>query len=180
MNHNDISNAMQIVLDGLSLDRKSIWLNRLRVRLLERMFPGDYAAIDNALKEWVASGSKQYDVELSFSLAKVSFIREDYSKSEQLFKELYFKTYRHPHRLAPLEENRWMDGDAPREFLGIVESVPKPGEWGSILCTSLPGYKRTIDVRYQDLAFSAAAGDKVRFGIIFNMKGPQASKVTKI
>jgi hypothetical protein len=81
-----------------------------------------------------------------------------------------------------LEEDRWFEGGKPKEFLGAVEIVPRFGEIGKIRCTSPPrsSYPSAFDVRFQDLEFAAIEGNKVRFSIIFNMKGPQASRVRRL
>ncbi|MGV9170794.1 MAG: hypothetical protein ACOC38_12760, partial [Promethearchaeia archaeon] len=84
------------------------------------------------------------------------------------------------HRLRPLEENRWRENGEPKEFVGIVRKPPRRGSYGKIKCMTLPEYKGLIDVREEDIEFNLRGTDKVTFQIIFNMKGPQASRVRRL
>lgn len=175
-----LGKAFTLVKKGLEEDSSSLWLIRLHVILLRQISPDDQESIRKALDDYVKIASKRFDVRLSFELAMESFKSGDFRNAMKLFRELGQRTRYHPMRLTPSPQNRWLEKGEVKEFFGTVVEPPRYGSYGRIEITSLPEFKGTLPVRYQDVEFLARGGEKVAFGIIFNMVGPQASRVRKV
>lgn len=171
--------ALRLVEEGLSVDSKSIWLIRLHVQLLKKETPDNVEEINRALEDYVRLSDKRFDVPLSFALAIETFKKGDFKTAIHLFEELNERTKYHPKRLTQSPENRWMEKGNPKEFLGNVIEPPTYGKYGKIECSSLPGFERTLEFGLKDAEASFHGGEKVSFSIIFNMVGPQASRVRK-
>jgi len=173
-------NAFSLVKKGLKEDPSSSWLIRLHVILLRRMSPDDQEAIRRSLDDYVKIAHKRFDVRLSFELAMETFKSGDFKNAMKLFQELGQRTRNHPLRLTPSPQNRWSENGEVKEFLGIPVEPPRYGKYGRIEVTSLPEFKGTLPVRHQDVEFPYKGGERVAFSIIFNMVGPQASRVRKV
>lgn len=173
--------ALLLVEKGLYKDPTSLWLIRLQVALLRRTSPDDTAAIKRALDEYLKIASpRRFDVELTFELAMERFKAEDFATSMKLFHELDQRTNNHPMRLTPSKYNRWLEKGYPKEFYGVIVEAPRFGRYGKVECTSLSGFRGTLPVRPQDVEFPCTGGERVAFNIIFNMVGPQASRVRRV
>ena len=176
----DLESALAIVGKGLAVDPTNLWLIRLHVKLLRKISPDDSESLREALGDYVKIADRRFDVELSFELAMERFKNEDFRTAMRLFRELEERTKNHPHRLTQKPENRWMEKGRPKEFLGVIVDPPRFGKYGTIECTSLPTFRGTMPARAQDIDFPYIGGEKVSFAIIFNMVGPQASRVRKV
>lgn len=172
--------AFSLVKKGLQEEPLSLWLIRLNVTLLREMTPDDKVSIQKALDSYVKIADKRFDVRLSFELAMETFKSGDFRYSKKLFRELGDRTRNHPMRLTPSLQNRWMEKGEVIEFYGIMVEPPTYGKYGRIRVTSLPGFEETLRVRRQDIETIYRGGERVGFSIIFNMVGPQASRVRKV
>ena len=171
--------AYRLVTRGLQGDSKSLWLIRTEVNLIQQLYPDDYEKLEKALNRYVRLDNT-YDIALEFELAILAFKQENYDASYNLFQQLYSRSKSHLHRVTPTERNRWMEDRKPKEFKGEIVQLPQGREYGKISCFSLPKYNHSIDVRKEDIEFECKGREKVIFNIIFNMKGPQASRVRRL
>lgn len=175
-NHDE---AMELVNSGLKKDHDSLWLIRQKVYLTRELHPENYYLQLEELRRYFEIANRRFDVMLTFELAIVSFKLEDYSQSIALFRELSKRTKYNPLRVSQIEKNRWLEKGKPKEFYGNLIVPPTTKEYGSIECTSLPNYKNYLTVRKEDIEFEYKEQDRVTFNIIFNMSGPQASRIRK-
>ena len=173
------SKAVELVQKGLREDPISLWLIRLNVMLIKKKAPEDLENIKRALQDYLRIENKRFDVPLSFELAMTTFKSGDTRTALHLFKELDERTKDHPMRLTQDPENRWTEKGELKEFFGTLIEVPTFGKYGKIECTSLPGFRGPISVRKQDIEGTFHGGERVSFGIIFNMVGPQATRVRR-
>ncbi|MCW4025688.1 MAG: SIR2 family protein [Candidatus Bathyarchaeota archaeon] len=171
--------AIIYVAKGLKEDPSLLWLIRLNVYLIKKQNPEDNQKISIALQDYVRLADKRFDVPLSFELAMCTFKNSDYKTASALFKELEERTKDHPMRLTQSPENRWNERGELKEILGILIDPPTYGKYGKIECTSLHGYRGPLQVRRQDIEGTFHGGERVSFGIIFNMVGPQATRVRR-
>lgn len=176
----DYEKALYLVGKGSAEDSSNLWLMRLHVAILKRTAPYDAESIRKVLDDYVKIADKRFDVPLSFELAMDTFQSGDFGTAVKLFRELDQRTKNHSMRLTPSPQNRWLENGKPKEFFGVIVEAPRYGKYGRIECTSLPGYRSTLPVRVQDVEFHGRGGERVAFSIIFNMVGPQASRVRKI
>lgn len=123
---------------------------------------------------------KRHDIPLSFQLAMEMFIGGNYQVSQTLFHELSERARLNPGRLNPFTENRYLEGGRPKEFIGIIVDTPTVGFYGRIQCNEFVGWERGISVRKDHIDFSPGGGKQVYFSIVFNMKGPEASRVRPV
>jgi len=179
MDRNNFDHAMKLVDKGLSGDTKSLWLVRLKARLVRILFPEDYSELMGVLERYLPLVGQRFDIVLSYEFAMVTFKLGKFKTSARAFQQLYSTSRFHPDRVTPSEMNRWTEGGRPKEFHGVMRRAPTAFERGDIECTSLPDYRGTIAVWRKDVEFEPHGNDKVAFSIIFNMLGPQASRVRK-
>lgn len=179
MRQRNLEDAFALVKKGLQEDSSCLWLIRLHVTLLRKMSPDDQESIEKALENYVKIIDKRFDVQLSFELAMETFKSGDFRYAMKLFRELSERTRRHPMRLTPSLHNRWLEKGEAKEFFGVMVEPPTYGKYGQIQVTSLSGFRKTIRVRRQDIESQYKGGERVAFSIIFNMIGPQASRVRK-
>jgi hypothetical protein len=125
--------------------------------------------------------NEKYDIELSFELAKEMFMQGRIIESRRYFRELFSKAQNHPRRIVPREpEDRWIENGTARRLTGTIINMPTEDRYGFIQITS-PVYRTTIIVRKKDLQYkNPNAGDRVTLEIVFNMLGPEASRVRSI
>jgi len=177
----DLRKAMEYVEKGLKLNGMSIWLMRLRVSLLRKLFPDNHLEIMKILDDYAAVSNEQYDIELSFELAKEIYMSGRVRESRSLFRELYGKARNHPRRLIIRDfEDRWREAGKPKRLTGTIIIVPTEDRYGSIETTFPTIHRDTIVVRKKDLQFKdPKVGDRVDYEMVFNMFGPEASRVRR-
>lgn len=171
--------ALKLVERGLNEDRANLWLIRLHVQLAKSLTNGDWEARRVALRDYEPLAAKKFDVTLTFELAMQKYADGDPIGGDRLFKTLGERARNHPMYLTPSEENRWKESGRPRTFTGTLIEVPAgPRDWGRIDC---PNFPRPMPVRRKELMWAdPQGGERVSFEIIFNMAGPQASRVRAV
>jgi hypothetical protein len=171
--------AMKLVETGLGVDRSNLWLIRLHVKLVKSMNPNDVEARRKAVADYEGVSARKFDVTLAFELAMQKYLDGNPRAGDALFAELGNRARDYPRFSTPVEENRWKEGGQPKIFKGILTEVPLgPRDWGRIDC---PNFPRPIPARRNELQWiDPQPGQRVNFEIIFNMAGPQASKVRSI
>ncbi len=179
INEKNYTAALELVDEGLSRHADSLWLIRTKVYITRRLSPEDYTTLRHELNKFLRIHGDRFDIMLSFELAMVTFKLGEYKNSRKLFKELLSRSKYIPRRLRPTEMNRWTEGGSPKEFHGVVRKPPRAGEFGWIECTTLANFEDDIRVRKADIEFELQGNDRVVFNLIFNMAGPQASRVRK-
>jgi ABC-type dipeptide/oligopeptide/nickel transport system ATPase component len=169
--------ALAYVNTGLDLNEQSIWLLRLRVDLLKKMAPDNIEAVYSTLEKYKKINKINYDIPLSFELAKIYFIKEYWSQSEFEFKELSKRTINQKNRLIP--SDRWIEKQSPKKLYGKIVKIPTTEEWGELKSED-PSIPYSIPVRVRAINYDRFAyEDEVVFEIVFNKTGPQASNVNK-
>ncbi len=173
--------ALSLVEKGLLLDPLSIWLMRLRVSILRRKCPGDHKLINETLDDYSAIADK-YDVELSFELAKETYMSGNVRLSRVKFRELSRKSENNPRLLIHNEpEDRWYEGANAKRLSGTLIKVPTFDIHGRIRTNFPQMFEDLLIVRRQDLQYgNPMIGDRVSYEVIFNMIGPEASRVRKL
>ena len=177
---NSPGTAFDLVEKGLAIDKTNLWLIRQHVKLVKALSPRDLAARRRALADYEAVAARKFDVTLTFELAMQKYFDGDMNGGNRLFAALGDRARDYPGFLTPEEENRWKDPTgAPKMFRGTLLEVPSDQRsWGKI---ESPGFPRPLLVRKRELQWSYPQGqERVSFEIIFNMAGPQASRVRAI
>jgi tetratricopeptide (TPR) repeat protein len=171
--------ALECVEKGLLIDFQNIWLMRLRINLLRALQPDNHDEILNTLDDYEAQKNGKYDIELSFELAKETYMAGRIREARTLFKELSFKSAHHPRRLIPREKDRWtQQGKAVRLTGTLVELPADDRRYGSVYTTYPLAYKDRVVVRAQDIkTLNPYVGQRMTYEIIFNMLGPEASRL---
>lgn len=174
--------ALVLVEKGLKLDPDCIWLMRLRVSILRESSPGNHSEIWQTLDDYTSLADKKYDVELSFELAKENYMSGRVKESYELFRQLSINAKNHPRRLVPRDkQDRWIEDGRPRRLTGTITIAPTEDRYGRIQITFPMEYRGVLVVRKRDVQFKdPRIGDRVTFEIVFNMLGPEASKVRRI
>ena len=169
--------ALNLAKEAFENDNSNLWAMRRYVALLKQNIPLDHRAIRGVLDKYSLIMDKRFDIPLSLELAMELFADGKLTKSRYVFAQLDERTKKHPHHFIPKKENRLLDGDKPKVFIGILTDIPDGARYGRVSCTELSGWQGGVPVRSRDLSFSARGGEKVSFTIIFDMVGPQASQV---
>jgi len=171
--------ALTLVMKGLGFNGMNIWLMRLRVKLLRRLSPDNHGAIMETLEDYSAISNERYDIELSFELAKETYMSGRIQEAKRLFKTLFLRASNHPRRLIPREpEDRWIEGGTPMRLTGTITKVPTEDRYGAIETTFPAPFRGSMVVRERDIQFeNAKVGDRVTYEVVFNMQGPEASRV---
>ena len=174
--------ALELVDKGLKFDGMNIWLMRLRVALLRKLSPDDHDAIMATLDDYAAVSSERYDIELSFELAKETYMLGRIREARWRFRTLYRKASHHPRRLIPRDpEDRWLEKGKPVRLRGTITKVPTEDRYGYVQTTFPETFKGTMVVRKKDIQYeNVKAGDRVSYEVIFNMYGPEASRVRSL
>ena len=174
--------ALEFVEKGLKFDGMSIWLMRLRIHLLRRLNPSDHETVRNTLDDYAAISGTKYDVELSFELAKETYMEGKVREARLLFKELGRRAENHPRKLIPREqEDRWIENGNAKRLTGTIIKLPTSELYGRIHTNFPQPYGDTLVVRRPDLQYaSPRVGDRVNFEIVFNMLGPEVSRVRRL
>jgi tetratricopeptide (TPR) repeat protein/GTPase SAR1 family protein len=177
-----LAEALNLVEKGLKIDPMCLWLMRLRVSLLRKLAPDSHSEIMETLDDYAAISYERYDIELSFELAKETYISGNAPTSRKLFKELFRKAKHHPRRLIPREpEDRWIEDGKPKRLNGTIIKLPTEDRYGQIKITFPTPFRGYVVVRKRDIQFSnPRVGDRVNLEIVFNMFGPEASRVRPI
>lgn len=180
INEGHPDDALILVNKGLALN-SSIWLIRIKVNLLKKS-PGEALnEISETLSLYQPLLERYFDFQLTFELAKIRFMKEYWNSSKKIFDELSKKSKGYSLRLIPgAMTDRWFEGNHPKKLIGTLEKIPVPAyeQWGQIISIS-PEIPYPIPVRYRDIQYERyARKDIVKFEIVFNMTGPQASNVT--
>lgn len=179
--HGEDKKALELVEEGLKFDAMSIWLMRLRIYLLRRLNPSDHETIRRTLDDYAAISTTKYDVELSFELAKETYIEGRVQEAKVLFRELARRAENNPRKLIPREEDRWIESGKPKRITGTLVRQPTTELYGRIQTTFPQPYKDLLVVRKQDIHYAnPMQGDRVNYEIVFNMLGPEASRVRRL
>jgi hypothetical protein len=180
--HGEEKEALEFVEKGLKFDGMSIWLMRLRIYLLRRLNPSDHKTIRNTLDDYAAISGTKYDVELSFELAKETYIEGKIREARLLFKELGRRAENHPRKLIPREqEDRWIEAGNAKRLTGTIVRLPIGDSYGRIQTTFPQPYGDSLIVRKPDLQYAnPQVGDRVNYEIVFNMLGPEVSRVRRL
>ncbi|MHA1409504.1 MAG: SIR2 family protein [Candidatus Odinarchaeia archaeon] len=179
---NRLTDAQKYINKGIKYDEYNIWLMRLYVLVNKELYPSEYYRISDVLEKYKKIKHEKYDIELSFELAKVTYMSGDIREARMLFNELFNNAKNHPRRFIPrVNLDRWFDEGIPKRAIGTITDIPKFKSYGRVE-TNIPNTHRdNMIVRMQDIEYSnPQIGDRVSYEIIFNMKGPEASKVRKI
>jgi hypothetical protein len=180
----NLKDALKLVEKGLLCDGMSIWLMRLRVSLLRKLSPDDHKSIVETLDDYAAVSIEKYDVELSFESAKETYMAGDIVEAKKLFRDLSKKAANHPRKLIPREpEDRWIEKGKPKRLNGTITKLPTENLYGSVQTTFPRTFADSLIVRKPDLRYavpSPSVGDRVSYEIVFNMLGPEASKVNRL
>lgn len=174
-----LTNALKLVEQGLNFDGNSIWLMRLRVHLLRRLSPDNHDAIMKALDDYWSISHENYDIELSFELAKEIYMLGRIGEAKAMFRRLFSNARHHPRRYIPRDPlDRWIEKGAPVRLTGTISQAPTEERYGYVRTTFPTTHRDSVAVRFRDIRFeNPRKGDRVSYEIIFNMRGPEASKV---
>jgi tetratricopeptide (TPR) repeat protein len=180
--HEKDKEALEFVEKGLKFDGMSIWLMRLRIYLLRRLDPSDHATIRSTLDDYAAIKRTKYDVELSFELAKETYMEGKVREARLLFKELGRRAENYPRKLIPREqEDRWIEAGTAKRLTGTIVKLPTSELYGRIQTSFPQPHGDTLVVRKPDLQYAnPRVGDRVNFEIVFNMLGPEVSRVRRL
>ena len=180
--HGEDKAALELVEKGLKFDGMSIWLMRLRIHLLRRLNPSDHETIRNTLDDYAAISATRYDVELSFEMAKETYIEGKVREAKLLFKELGRRAENHPRKLIPREqEDRWFEVGNAKRLTGTIVKLPTRELYGRIQTNFPQPHGDSLVVREPDLQYAnPRVGDRVNFEIVFNMLGPEVSRVRRL
>lgn len=173
----DVDKALELVNKGLELDKTSIWLIRVKAQLLKKQFPENYDSLYDTLILYQRQRDRFFDVELAYELARLHFIKQEWALATRSFRELKSKSKGYRYRLNA--RDRWIQNGMPKKFSGIIQTPPTFEHWGT-LRSMKPSIPSAIPVRHQDMDYEKyAKRDPIKFEIVFNMAGPQASNVTR-
>jgi hypothetical protein len=174
--------ALACVEKGLKFEAMSVWLMRLRVSLLRRLSPDAHSEIAKTLDDYYAISNERYDVELSFELAKETYVEGRIGEARRMFSSLFTNTHQHPRRLIPRDiEDRWIEEGKPKRLSGTIMKIPTENRYGLVQTTFPSTLKDRVAVRRRDLQFKdVKIGDRVTYEVVFNMLGPEASRVRKL
>ena len=175
----DYAGALDFAHKGYEFDNTSLWLMRLSIVLLRRISPADHSSIRKILEEYSLIRTEKYDLELSFELAKQTYMDGRIPEAKSMFGLLFRRSQHHPRRLIPREpEDRWFEKEGPKRFYGTITQIPTENRYGRIRTTNPPQFDDLIAVRFVDTRYLyPKVGDRVSYEIVFNMLGPEASKV---
>lgn len=177
LKHEHYQEALIFARKGFREDAQSIWLMRLLVSLLKKLEPDNLAELKEALDSYSKIRTSVFDPSLSLQLAIETF-KLDIEAGFGQFNELEQRMKYHPLRLKQLPENLWLEHGGPKEFSGKLFELPKYGSYGIIESTSDPIWGLKLKTPLRSIEFNnPRIGQRVRFNIIFNMVGPQASRV---
>ena len=174
--------ALELVETGLRSEAFSIWLMRLRVRLLRRLSPDNHSTIMETLDDYASVSDERYDITLSFELAKEEYMSGKVRDGRRMFRDLFTRAKHHPRRLIPRDpEDRWIEQGRPKRLTGTIKTAPTEERYGYVETTFPTNRKDALVIRRKDLQFqNPRPGDRVSYEIVFNMLGPEASRVRKI
>ena len=174
--------ALRLVQKGLEFNGANIWLLRLRVGLLRRLYPDDHDKIMSTLDAYAALSRQKYDIELSFELAKEMYMLGRIQEARNEFKKLFKKARHHPRRVIPRDpEDRWIEKGNPVRLRGTIMKVPTEDSYGYVQTTFPDTFKGAMVIRKKDIQYeNAKEGDRVSYEVIFNMIGPEASRVRSL
>jgi len=172
--------TLRLIDKGLYYVANSVWLLKLKFEYLKKVEGIEKRGlIIPILQAYENVHKKEYDPVLDFELAKQKFIDGNYTESFGIFRSLSNSSHMNPSRYEMIEENRWLLGDKPMECIGEIIQIPI-GKNGLIKMTYPKGCTELIQVRQRYFPTNIRPGDKVRFEIIFNYAGPQASRIVKL
>jgi len=174
--------ALELVEKGLKFDGVNIWLMRLHVALLRKLSPDDHNTIMATLDDYAAVSNKRYDIELSFELAKETYMSGGVGEARKKFRRLYQRARHHPRRLIPRKRvDRWIEKERPVRLRGTITKVPEEDRYGYLQTTFPEIFRDVIVVRKKDIEYdNFKVGDRVSYEVIFNMYGPEASAVRSL
>lgn len=174
--------ALELVEKGLELDRMNIWLMRLYVTLLRKISPDDHDNIMATLDEYAVISNKKYDIELSFQLAIELYILGKIKEAKKKFRKLYRRASHHPRRLVPRDpEDRWIEKGKPVRLRGTIMKIPTENRYGFVHTTFPETHEDSMVVRKRDIQYeNVKVGDRVSYEVVFNMYGPEASRVRSL
>jgi hypothetical protein len=124
-----------------------------------------------------------FDIDLSFELAKETYVSGQVREARELFKKLGFKAKHHPRRLIPREEDRWYAKGQPVRLTGTLVKVPTENRYGQVYTAFPTNFNDYLVVRERDIQFTEPPprrGERVTYEVIFNMLGPEASRVRRV
>lgn len=173
--------ALEFADKGLKSNSDSIWLMRLRVKLLRILCPDDHNAIIKTLDNYFDLQHELYDIELSFELAKETYILGRIPEARSIFRTLFMNSRHHPRRYIPREPfDRWITDGKPMRLHGTIVDLPTREKYGRIRTTFPNTHKDFVAVRFIDIQYDRAmVGDRVSYELVFNMRGPEASRIRK-
>jgi hypothetical protein len=158
-------------------------IETLTVKLLRLLFPDDHDTIMNTLDDYAALSEKNFDIELSFELAKETYISGRVVEARALFRRLGFKAAHHPRRLIPRDpQDRWIEKGKPMRLTGTLVKVPTEDRYGTVYTTFPAPFTDYLVVRERDIQFKEPPphrGERVSYEVMFNMLGPEASRVRR-
>ena len=176
--------ALNLVKRGLLFDYNSVWLMRLYVQLLRRLSPDDHDAIGEILDDYLAISIEAFDIELSFELAKETYMSGKIGEARFLFNTLFSKAKHHPRRYIPRETiDRWVVNGAPMRINGTIVRAPTEDRYGLLRTTFPATHSDNLVVRLKDMQYDVPPpriGDRVSYELVFNMRGPEASRIRRI
>ena len=169
--------ALELVNEGISFS-PTLWLLTLKLNILKKLHPKNVEILRDTLELYQRIG--EYDLTLSFELAKFHFYHLDYLRSYNEFQELKSRSENYVGRLGFNSENVLFKDNDPIPFKGILVKIPRYSERGIIRCYDILPEIRDIPVRYYNISYQGVKEkDPVSFNIYFNYTGPQAVNVTR-
>ena len=174
--------ALELVEKGRKEEPFSVWLMRLRVALLRRLYPDDHSAISETLEDYASVSDEKYDVSLSFERAKEEYMSGRVREARIMFRALSSKASHYPWRLIPRDpEDRWIEHGKPKRVTGTIREIPIAERYGYVETTFPTSLKDSLVISRRNLEFrDPRLGDRVSYEIMFNMLGAQARAVRKI
>jgi len=144
--------------------------------------PDDHDAIMSTLDNYAAFSHERNDIELSFELAKETYMLGRIKEAMRKFKTLYKKASHHPRRLRIRDpEDRWIEKGKPVRLKGTITEAPTHDRYGYIQTTFPMTHKDTMVVRRKDIQYgNVRVGDRVSYEVVFNMYGPEASRTRRL
>jgi len=173
INHREANRLVDIGLKH----SPTIWLLRLKIQVLNKLYPNDVKRLDDYLGKYLQIGI--YDLTLAFELAKYYFKIEDYHRSFLTFDELNKRSEGHSGGYIFSPDNVLYVGNEVKSFRGKLIEYPRLNKDGKIYCNQLSEYFEYIKVKYDSIQSSnIKEEDRIYFNIFFIFSGPQAFNVT--
>ena len=148
---------------------------------IKNIEPVVYGEIIEIIYDYEKIVHDEFDIDLFFELAKEKYMSGEIRESKQMFRKLRRTARHHPKYLRPDPVlDRWYDEGKPMALTGLITRKPTTSRHGNVNTTSPYSYRDSMIVRYQNLENrDIGRGTRVKYEVLFNMLGPQATRVTR-